>query len=612
MSQITKISVDGAVYDLPAGGAGGISSEWISAEDGVLTLLDSTACCVKDALAGDISVLFPAASDSPRSFSLHFLAGDSLAFAWPDGVSFREPFNSGSFESGKGYELSFQEVGDGVFSASRTTTGLASRSLVDLAVYEEKDGKAEKTDDAVAKKSEVGGIVTARQYTDLWDLENGETIRLYFAWNGDRQYFTLSNIEGWDADNGEPTYPLYWASVSDVNITSVTLNHQYDSGDKSSALQATRRSKNALGLACIGDNVSEFANDAGYMKDVPDEIDKTVKFMRGSLVKTEMASIGPEGVEVKSSEGESVAFNAGNSDVTVNVPLFLRSNVDMAGPVVSEGSVSSGDSLRVVRPDNKTDVFKVSVDYGLEVRSYDDNSLCFRVDSGNTDKTDADHCYGSGAVEAHELLTCYSGLTNLGAASIRWNGAPAVFDQLWITDDSAIGGIGSKEEADVYVNCAYGEPKEAVFKCSTTFSGGVTIGDTKLGEAWTEGPESYPGRAYFAGTTKFGGSTDIDGTTLHIAASEVQFDSTAAQFVGVLDSEGLSGERGVRKSGFVVVDDMGAHTDVKYRFVVGAVATDLVLKVRDTALVLTEDRLKTLSSVLDDYEAANKDLEEIA
>lgn len=123
MSQITKISVDGTVYDLPAGGAGGISSEWISSADGVLTLLDSTACCAKDALAGDVVVLFPAASDAPRSFSLYFVAGDALSFTWPANVSFRKSFDSTSFESGKGYALSFQEVGASVFAVGRTEYG---------------------------------------------------------------------------------------------------------------------------------------------------------------------------------------------------------------------------------------------------------------------------------------------------------------------------------------------------------------------------------------------------------------------------------------------------------------------------------------------------------
>ena len=131
MSQITKISVDGTVYDLPAGGAGGMSSRWISSEDGVLTLLDSTACCVKDALAGDVVVLFPAASDAPRSFSLHFVAGDALSFTWPANVSFRESSDISSYESGKGYALSFQEVGDGVFAVGLTEYGQTQEAQSD-------------------------------------------------------------------------------------------------------------------------------------------------------------------------------------------------------------------------------------------------------------------------------------------------------------------------------------------------------------------------------------------------------------------------------------------------------------------------------------------------
>lgn len=100
-----------------------MSPRWISSEDGVLTLLDSTACSVKDALAGDVVVLFPAASDAPRSFSLHFVAGDALSFTWPANVSFRKSFGSSSFESGKGYALSFQEVGGGVFAVGRSEYG---------------------------------------------------------------------------------------------------------------------------------------------------------------------------------------------------------------------------------------------------------------------------------------------------------------------------------------------------------------------------------------------------------------------------------------------------------------------------------------------------------
>ena len=117
---------------LDADVSGGASAGWISAEDGVLTLPDSAACCVKDALAGDVVVLFPAASDSPRSFSLYFLAGDALSFTWPANVSFRKSFDSDSFESGKGYALSFQEVGDGVFAVGRTEYGASAETSSNL------------------------------------------------------------------------------------------------------------------------------------------------------------------------------------------------------------------------------------------------------------------------------------------------------------------------------------------------------------------------------------------------------------------------------------------------------------------------------------------------
>lgn len=386
-----------------------------------------------------------------------------------------------------------------------TAEQTGARSLADLAVYEEKDGKAEKTEDELVKKSEV-----THDYTDQWVFDEiGEMVQLYFTWVEDKENFWLSNFEGWDGKSAPPSFPVYYTAVSDARATSATLTcFRNGLSEEPVELQARRLvNKNALGLALVGDGVSEFANDAGYLK------------------ADDLAGI--------------------------------------KGPVVSEGSVSSGDSLRVVRPDNKTDVFKASADYGLEVRSYADNSLCFRVDSGNTDKTDADHWYGSGAVEAHGLLTCYSGLNNLNGGSIRWNGDPAIFDQLWITDDSAIGGIMSKEDADVYISCKSGESKHALFKCDTTFGGGFTV----------------------------------------------RFEENEARFTGLkLDDD----DDDESKAGFIGMDSKAQHSDVRNRFVVGAVATDLVLKVRDKALVLTEDRLNTLSSVLDDYEAANKDLEEIA
>ena len=184
MSQITKISVDGTVYDLPAGGAGGMSSRWISSEDGVLTLLDSTACCVKDALAGDVVVLFPAASDAPRSFSLHFVAGDALSFTWPANVSFRESSDISSYESGKGYALSFQEVDGGVFavlpvgSSVKASDVLATEKVDGVDVQTTVQARLDDTasdvssvlsavaanKDALAKKADlVDGVVPASQ-----------------------------------------------------------------------------------------------------------------------------------------------------------------------------------------------------------------------------------------------------------------------------------------------------------------------------------------------------------------------------------------------------------------------------------------------------------------
>lgn len=373
---------------LDADVSGGTSARWISAEGGVLTLLDSTVCCVKDALAGGVAVLFPAASDSPRSFSLHFLAGDSLAFAWPDGVSFREPVDSGSFESGKGYELSFQEVGDGVFSASRTTTGLASRSLVDLAVYEEKDGKAEKTDDAVAKKSEVGGIVTARQYTDLWDLENGETIRLYFALNEDTEEWFLSNIEGWEGKNEPPSYPVYYAGVSDTNITSVTLYYCKDS-ISSIILKATRQSKNALGLAFVGDGVSEFANDAGYLTSETDP--KFAEWKNGADLDNGRIIIGNDGDGVTGSEAivigqkESATFQNIGMSVTGNDPVGIGNDISVEGPGVAVGACAwsrqYSASVGAQAGRNASDSEKGGGRYAVNV-GYFSNSLDFGVSVG--------------------------------------------------------------------------------------------------------------------------------------------------------------------------------------------------------------------------------------
>ena len=169
---------------LDADVSGGTSARWISSEDGVLTLLDSTVCCVKDALAGDVVVLFPAASDAPRSFSLHFVAGDALSFTWPANVSFRESSDISSYESGKGYALSFQEVGDGVFavlpvgSSVKASDVLATEKVdgvdVQTTVQARLDGTASDVSsvlsvvaankDALAKKADlVNGFVPASQ-----------------------------------------------------------------------------------------------------------------------------------------------------------------------------------------------------------------------------------------------------------------------------------------------------------------------------------------------------------------------------------------------------------------------------------------------------------------
>ena len=102
---------------------------WASAKNGVLALSDATLSSVNTNLAGDVVIVFPSASDRPRFFSLCFVAGEGLAFAWPANVSFRSESGISSFEVGNVYVLTFGEVSSGVFVVRREQYGAAFEAV---------------------------------------------------------------------------------------------------------------------------------------------------------------------------------------------------------------------------------------------------------------------------------------------------------------------------------------------------------------------------------------------------------------------------------------------------------------------------------------------------
>ena len=268
-----------------------------------------------------------------------------------------------------------------------TAAQTGARSLADLAVYEEKDGKVEKTEDELVKKSEVGGIVTARQYTDLWDLGNGETIRLYFARNADSRSFTLSTIEGY-CDSTPPSFPIYFAKVSDTNITSVSLYYCKDS-ISAITVKATRQSKNALGLALVGDGVSEFANDAGYLTSETDP--KFAEWKNGADLDNGRIIIGNDGDGVTGSEAivigqkESATFQDIGMSVTGNDPVGIGNDISVEGPGVAVGACAWSRyysvSVGAQAGRNASDSEKGGGRYAVNV-GYFSNSLDYGVSVG--------------------------------------------------------------------------------------------------------------------------------------------------------------------------------------------------------------------------------------